>query len=91
MYIIKLEEKLQNGTVSTIPYNLMHFNFSSPKNLDYNVTNLTPYTTYKWRVAAATVNGTGPYHHNEFQTTEDGKKHIYMIIICISTICMLCQ
>ena len=67
-YIIEL-----NNT--NITHELKHFNFSSPANVTHNLTNLTPYTTYKWRVAAATVNGTGHFNPNpvDFQTRQDGK------------------
>ena len=72
-YIIELSNA--NGKVRNIIHKLKQFNFSFPNNVTYNLTNLTPYTTYKWKVAAATVNGTGPFTPNsvDFQTHEDGK------------------
>jgi hypothetical protein len=35
--------------------------FNTPNNVNYNITGLSPGTSYELRVAAATVNGTGPY------------------------------
>ena len=80
-YIIELEQV--NDTKWNITHNLVDYNFSSPSVVTYNVTNLTPYTNYKWRVAAATVNGTGPFSPNgkSFQTLEDGK-NVQVHILC---------
>ena len=71
-YIIELQ-KMDNKW--NITHELPTYNFSSPASVSYNLTNLTPHTTYKWRVAAATVNGTGPFalKPNKFTTLEDGE------------------
>ena len=72
-YIIELNNT--DGGVRNITHELNQFNFSSPANVTHNLTNLTPNTKYRWRVAAATVNGTGPFTPSavEFQTCPDGK------------------
>ena len=72
-YIIELEQTEVNKW--NITQDLPTYNFSSPASISYNLTNLTPHTTYKWRVAAATVNGTGPFAPNSllFTTLEDGE------------------
>ena len=72
-YIIELEQTEDNKW--NITHELPTYNFSSPASISYNLTNLTPHTTYKWRVAAATVNGTGPFTPTpkEFTTLEDGE------------------
>ena len=72
-YIIELNNT--NGEVWNITHDLKQFNFSFPDNVTHNLTNLTPFTIYKWKVAAATVNGTGRFTPNsrEFRTHEDGK------------------
>ena len=72
-YIIELEQMEDNKW--NITHELPTYNFSSPASISYNLTNLTPHTTYKWRVAAATVNGTGPFAPNpiQFRTLEDGE------------------
>ena len=71
-YIIELDDA--NGKVWNIPHDLKQFNFSFPDNVTHNLTNLTPHTTYKWKVAAATVNGTGRFtpDSKQFQTHEEG-------------------
>ena len=72
-YIIELEQTEDNKW--NITHELPTYNFSSPASISYNLTNLTPHTTYKWRVAAATVNGTGPFtlRAKKFTTLEDGE------------------
>ena len=72
-YIIELEQTEDNKW--NITHELPTYNFSSPASISYNLTHLTPHTTYKWRVAAATVNGTGPFtpKPKEFTTLEDGE------------------
>ena len=71
-YIIELEQTKDKWNVT---YILTNSTFSSPTIVRYNLTNLTPHTTYKWRVAAATVNGTGPFQlkPKKFMTLEDGE------------------
>ena len=72
-YIIELG--YGNITRWNITHELVKYNFSFPAYITHNVTNLTPYTTYMWRVAAATVNGTGPLSKSpaSFTTLQDGK------------------
>ena len=72
-YIIELEQTEDNKW--NITHELTTYNFSFPASISYNLTNLTPHTTYKWRVAAATVKGTGPFtpEPKEFKTLEDGE------------------
>ena len=72
-YIIELEQTEDNKW--NITHELPTYDFSSPASISYNLTNLTPHTTYKWRVAAATVNGTGPFtpEPKEFTTSGDGE------------------
>ena len=83
-YIIELGYR--SITKRNITYELVKYNFSFPVNITHNVTNLTPYTTYMWRVAAATVNGTGPLSRSpkSFTTLQDGEAdscgHVKMII-----------
>ena len=69
-YIIELEQMEDNKW--NITHELPTYNFSSPASISYNLINLTPHTTYKWRVAAATMNGTGPFtpDPNRFTTME---------------------
>ena len=70
-YIIELGQTEDNKW--NITHELPTYSFSSPASISYNLTNLSPHTTYKWRVAAATVNGTGPFapKPNQFTTLED--------------------
>ena len=72
-YIIELEQTEDNKW--NITHELPTYNFSCPASISYNLTNLTPHTTYKWRVAAATVNGSGPFTPTPFPCTtlEDGE------------------
>ena len=50
--------------------------FNTPNTVNYNITGLSPGTTYTLRVAAATVNGTGPYsYRRRIKTVETGKKY----------------
>ena len=72
-YIIELEQTEDNKW--NITHELPTYNFSSPASISYNLTNLTPHTTYKWRVAGATVNGTGSFSPIPllFTTMEDGE------------------
>ena len=72
-YIIELEQTEDNKW--NITHELTTYNFSSPASISYNLTNLTPHTTNNWRVAAATVNGTGPFTPTPFPCTtlEDGE------------------
>ena len=72
-YIIELNDA--NGKVWNITHELKQFNFSSPDNVTHNLTNLTPNTKYKWKVAAGTMNGTGLFTSisKKFHTHEDGK------------------
>ena len=54
--------------------------------MNYNITGLSPGTEYTLRVAASTVNGTGPYSSwRRIKTVETGKK-IHGIIILIKEI-----
>ena len=80
-YIIELDKTEDN--TSTHELELPTYDFSSPASISYNLTNLTPHTTYKWRVAAATVNGTGPFALEpiHFRTLEDGELISNMKII----------
>ena len=49
--------------------------FYTPTYVNYNITGLSPGTIYALRVAAATVNGTGPYsYRRRIKTVETGKK-----------------
>ena len=75
-YIIELEQTEDNKW--NITHELPTYNFSSPASISYNLTNLTPHITYKWKVAAATENGTGTFTNrsNEFMTLEDGEYNI---------------
>ena len=88
-YIIELS--IANSNVQNITHKLEHPTFSSPDNVTHNLTNLTPYTKYKWKVAAATVNGTGPFSPTagDFRTRQDGKfnllrKYIPSLLILYS-------
>lgn len=51
--------RLENRRTSTLSYLNVQRN-----SVPYTVRNLSPFTTYTWAVAAATVNGTGPYSSN---------------------------
>ena len=75
-YIIELNNT--NSEIRNITHELKQFNFSFPDHVTHNLTNLTPYTTYKWKVAAATVNGTGRFNPIaiDFRTHQDGKFHL---------------
>ena len=73
-YIIELG--YGNGIITkwNITHELVMYNFSFPADITHNLTSLTPNTTYMWRVAAATVNGTGPLSKSStsFITLQDG-------------------
>ena len=48
--------------------------FNTPNTVNFNITGLSPGTIYTLRVAAATVNGTGPYSsQRRIRTVETGK------------------
>ena len=51
--------------------------FSSPENLYYNITGLSAGSEYTVRVAASTVNGTGPFTEEvRISTLDDGEHFI---------------
>ena len=50
--------------------------FNTPNTMNYNITGLSPGTIYALRMAAATVNGTGPYsYRRRIKTVETGKNY----------------
>ena len=55
-YLIDLSSRDENITVA-----IQTPTFSSPENLYYNITGLSAGSEYTVRVAASTVNGTGPF------------------------------
>ena len=54
-YIVDVSPKIGNVTVRS-----QNPTFSTPEVINYNITGLSPGTEYTVRVAASTVNGTGP-------------------------------
>ena len=55
--------------------NVKNPTLTTPNNVNYNITGLSPGTIYALRVAAATVNGTGPYSSwRRIKTVETGEK-----------------
>ena len=55
-----------------IPVHLPNPTFHTPDLITYNITGLSPGTEYTVRVAASTVNGTGPFNTgSRFSTSDD--------------------
>ena len=68
-YVIDLSSRDENITV-TVPTPT----FSTPENLYYNITGLSAGSEYTVRVAASTVNGTGPFTEKvRIRTLDDGE------------------
>ena len=68
-YVIEVTPKLGNLTV-----HLLNPIFSTPELITYNITGLSPGTEYTVRVAASTVNGTGPFSRRSMIRTKDDCK-----------------
>ena len=77
-YIIELSPRNKH-----IAVNLLNPTFSTPELITYNITGLSPGTEYTVRVAASTVNGTGPYTANfetaTLETSECVNHHVWYI------------
>ena len=68
-YVIDLSSRDENITV-----NVQTPTFSTPENLYYNITGLSAGSEYTVRVAASTVNGTGPFSGDvRISTLGDGE------------------
>ena len=67
-YVIDLSSRDENITVD-----VQTPTFSTPENLYYNITGLSAGSEYTVRVAASTVNGTGPFTEEvRISTLDDG-------------------
>ena len=71
-YIVSVSPKI--GTVDVRSPNPT---FSTPELITYNITGLSPGTEYTVRVAASTVNGTGPFSTGSQITTFDDCECMY--------------
>ena len=69
-YVIDLSSRANRITLDV---QKLWANFSSPENLYYNITGLSAGSEYTVRVAASTVNGTGPFTGEvRISTLDDG-------------------
>ena len=70
-YIIEWGE---TGNLTTLNYSVPNPTFNTTNRLSYNFTELMPFTTYNFRIAAVNINGTGPFNRKfDIRTDEDGK------------------
>ena len=75
-YIIDLSSRDENITVD-----VQTPTFSTPENLYYNITGLSAGSEYTVRVAASTVNGTGPFTGEVTIRTLDGGEYVAYIVL----------
>ena len=73
-YMVEVSPNIENVTVlSPAP------TFSTPELITYNITGLSPGTENTVRVAASTVNGTGPFSTGSPISTFDDSECLYSL------------
>ena len=74
-YIVEVSLKIGNVSVRS-----PNPTFSTPELITYNITGLSPGTEYTVRVAASTVNGTGPFSTGSQISTSDDCECMYSLV-----------
>ena len=67
------QSEYRNVRNITVPVHVEDPSFDEPSTITHNVTDLIPYTSYYFRVAAVNVAGVGPFngHYRGFVTEPD--------------------
>ena len=73
-YMVEVSPKIGNVTVRS-----PNPTFSTPELITYNITGLSPGTEYTLRVAASTVNGTGPFSTGSLISTSDDRECMHSL------------
>ena len=76
---------LQNVTITV---NLQNPTFDTPSTILHNITGLSPGTEYTVRVAASTVNGTGPFSGGSMIRTKDNNCKSSILMRTLFVHCM---
>ena len=74
-YMVEVSLNIGNVTVRS-----PNPTFSTPELITYNITGLSPGTEYTVRVAASTVNGTGPFSTGSQISTSDDREYMHSLI-----------
>ena len=73
-YMVEVSPEIRNSTVRS-----PNPTFSTPELITYNITGLSPGTEYTVRVAASTVNGTGPFSTGSQISTSDDSEYMHSL------------
>ena len=81
-YMVEVSPNIGNVTVPS-----PNPTFSTPELITYNITGLSPGTEYTVRVAASTVNGTGPFSTGSLISTSDDREYMHILVAYLKVNC----